>query len=90
MSQWKRNTLFTVAMVACAVAAVLLATLTSASAAGVRAGTSMHTMRQAYPQAEPIPDEGTLSSTQIFKDITQRFAFANPCTGAPGDGHHDL
>ena len=28
-------------------------------------------------------EAGAITSTQIFKDVTQRFAFANPCTGAP-------
>jgi hypothetical protein len=84
MSQGKRIILFTVAMAAGTVAVVLLVTLTSASAASVRAGTSMPTVRQAHPEAEAVPDEGIGTSTHIFTDVTQTLPLANPCTGTPG------
>jgi hypothetical protein len=28
---------------------------------------------------------GTITYTQTFKDVTERFPFGNPCTGAPGN-----
>jgi hypothetical protein len=84
MSQWNRITLFAVAVVACTVAAVILVTLTISSAAGARAGTSTPTVRQALPQPEPVSDEGAVTSTYIFTDVTQGVPFANPCTGASG------
>jgi hypothetical protein len=84
MSQWKRITLSAVAVVACTVAVVLLVILNVASAAETRAGTSMATVPPPHPQAEPVPNEGAVTSTQIFKDVTERFPFANACTGAAG------
>jgi hypothetical protein len=84
MSQGNRITLFTVTVVTCIAAVLLLVTLSSTIAEGARSGTSMPTVQPAYPQAEPLPDEGAVTSTQIFKDVTQSFPFANPCTGALG------
>ena len=84
MSQGNRITLLTVTVVICIAAVLLLVTLTSATAAGARSGTSMPTVQPVHPQAEPVPDKGAVTSTHIFKDVTQSFPFANPCTGAPG------
>jgi hypothetical protein len=86
MSQWKRFVLSAVAIVVCIVAVVLLVTLSDGTtAAGARAGRSTPAVRQrVHPQAAPAPDDGVFTSTHIFADVTQRFPFANPCTGAPG------
>lgn len=85
MSQWKRFVLSAVAIVACTVAVVLLVTLTAGTTAGVRAGTSPPAVQQqAHPPAEPVPDDGVVTSTHIFRNVTQRFPFTNPCSGAPG------
>jgi hypothetical protein len=41
-------------------------------------------VRQARPQAQPVPNEGDITSTHIFKGITQSLPFTNACKGASG------
>jgi hypothetical protein len=66
MTQWKHIILSVVAVVACTLAVVLLVTLTSATTAGIRAGTSRPAV-PAHPQAEPVPDAGGYSGAGTFQ-----------------------